>query len=133
MLLRYTNAEDKQVEVELGGQALTIGRDPQANIVVPSERASRLQCEIRQWGKDWVVKDLNSKNGTFVNEARIEVAVLKPGDRLGVGTTILEVAKAPMKGATTILREVAQEREEGKGYGTILREIVKASEKKTKA
>ena len=133
MLLRYINAEGCQVEVELGAKSLTVGRDAEADIVVPSERASREHCTIRLWDGDYVIKDMKSRNGTFVNDERIEVAVLKIGDRIRIGTTVLHVDKKSTKGTTTILREVSKEMDvEGKGYQTMLREIVETTGDKPK-
>ena len=134
MLLRYTNTEGKQVEVVLGPQPVTIGRDPEADIVVPSEKASRIHCGIQCWDGDYVIKDLKSRNGTFVNDERIDVAILRSGDAIRVGGTLLTVDRQHAKGTTTIIREVAAEMaDEGKGYKTILREIVQSTGDKPKS
>jgi pSer/pThr/pTyr-binding forkhead associated (FHA) protein len=124
MLLRYINSEGKQVETELGPKSLLIGRSANANIPLADEKASRLHCEIRLWDGEYVAKDLKSRNGTFINEKRIEIATLHFGDALRVGNTVFQVEKKSLKGAKTILREVSQEMDGGKGYRTILREIV---------
>ena len=133
MLIRYVDGEGKQLEVEMASKALTIGRDAEADIVVPSEKASRIHCTIRLWDGDYVIKDMKSRNGTFVNDARVEVALLKAGDRIRIGTSTLQVERKSAKGTTTILREVGEEMEEGKGYRTILREIVQNAEDKPKS
>ena len=124
MLLRYTNAEGKLVEAELGSRDVTIGRDPAADIAIPSEKASRFHCAIRFWEGDYVLKDLKSRNGTYVNDARVDVAILKHGDAIRVGASVLACVKKSAKGTTTVIRELGEEMEEGKGYNTILREIV---------
>lgn len=132
MLLRYINGEGRPVEYELGAKVVTIGRDAEADLVVPSDKASRIHCAIRLWDGDYVIKDLKSRNGTYVNDQRIEVAVLKAGDRIRVGSATVQVDKKSSKGTTTILHEVSREMEEGKGYRTILREIVQTAEDKPK-
>ena len=131
MLLRYINSEGKQVEFELGTKTIQIGRSEEADIALADEKASRIHCEIRLWDGDYVVKDLKSRNGTFVNERRVDVSPLQIGDSLRVGGTIFHGEKKSQKGAKTILREVTQEMEEkSKGYRTMLREIVKSAEDK---
>lgn len=131
MLLRYTDADGKQVEVDLGNKPITIGRSQDATIMVPGEKASRIHCAIRFWDGDYVIKDMKSRNGTFVNERRVETAIIRPGDRIRIGSAVIQVDQKSSKGATTILREVGQEMEEGKGYKTILREIVQSAEDTT--
>lgn len=134
MFLYYINAEGKRVEVHLAGRSsLTFGRSPEADIALPSVKASRIHAEIRPWDGDCVIKDLRSRNGVYVNGARVEVAVLKPGDVVRLGDVDFHFEKESAKGTSTIVREMTQEIEEGKkGYRTILREIVRSTEAKPK-
>ncbi len=124
MILRYLKHDGTQMEFELGERPITIGRSPEADIVIMDDKASRLHCGIRLWDGDFFIKDLKSKNGTFVNGQRIEMTKLNPGDEIRIGTFTMTFDASPQKGDQTILREVAEEMEQGKGYGTILREIV---------
>lgn len=115
--------------VLLGRGPVTIGRAEEADVRLADEKMSRLHCEIRYWDSDYVVKDLHSRNGTFLNHRRVEVGILRAGDLLRVGGTDFRVDPTPGKGTTTILKEVGQELESGKkGYRTVLREIVKTAE-----
>jgi diguanylate cyclase (GGDEF)-like protein len=68
---------------------LTIGRDSSSELVLDSERLSRRHCELRGYGTGWIVRDLSSTNGTFINGNRITEAILSPGDMLEVGGAIL--------------------------------------------
>ena len=132
MLLKYVDAEGKQVIIHLKARtSIRIGRGPEAEVCLADTKASRLHCEIRLWDDDYVLKDLKSRNGTYVNETRVAVAVLKVGDMIRVGATLLRVEQELQKGPQTILAEVVQELEEGKkGYGTVLREIVQTTDAK---
>ena len=130
MLLKFVNQEGRQVEVELGNQVITIGRAANADISIPDAKMSRFHCGIRCWDGEYVAKDLKSRNGTFLNEQRVDVAVLKIGDRLRVGSTVFHCEARASKGAGTILRELGDEMDEGKGYKTILREIVRSADDK---
>lgn len=124
MILKYQKQNGTMVEVQLDDKPLTIGRSPKADIVVDDERASRLHCGIRFLDGGYMIKDLASKNGTYLNEERIEAEGLKPGDKIRVGNSRFSVESKPAKGATTAIHEVEQQLSEGKGYKTILKEIV---------
>jgi pSer/pThr/pTyr-binding forkhead associated (FHA) protein len=134
MFLHYTDADAKRHEVRLSGRAsLTFGRSPEADVCIPETRISRIHAEIRQWEQDFVIKDLRSRNGIYLNGIRTEVAVLKPGDIIRIGAYEFSVEQEAMKGTRTIVREVTEELEEGKkGYRTILREIVQSTDLKPK-
>jgi len=132
MFLQYVTLEGKLNTVQLAGRtSFTLGRSPEANLCIPDVKISRIHAEIRFWDGDFVLKDFNSRNGTFVNDARVDVAVLHSGDRIRIGPIEfhVEAEKESSKGARTILREVAQEMEQGKkGYRTVLREIVQSAD-----
>ncbi len=69
----------------------TLGRSRRSDIVVPEDGASAQHCRIDREGDSYVVHDLGSTNGTWVNDARTERAVLQHGDRLKVGGTVFMV------------------------------------------
>jgi pSer/pThr/pTyr-binding forkhead associated (FHA) protein len=134
MFLQYTSADGNRHEVLLSGRAsLTFGRSPEATITIPETRISRIHAEIRAWDQDFVIKDMHSRNGITVNGIHIDVAVLKPGDVIRIGSQDFTVEQEATKGTRTIVREVTQEIEEGKkGYRTILREIVQSTDVRKK-
>jgi len=134
MFLHFINAEGKRMQVHLAGRAsLTFGRSTEADVSIPNTKVSRLHAEIKPWDGDYVLKDLKSRNGTYVNGTRVDVAVVRPGDVIRVGETDFQCAREGQKGTQTIVREVTKEIEEGnKGYRTILREIVRSTEAKPK-
>ncbi len=70
---------------ELKADKTTVGRveDNTFQIVEPS--VSSHHCEVLLRGKEVVVRDLNSTNGTFINGARITESVIKPGQILRLG------------------------------------------------
>jgi len=79
------------------GQRITIGRAPTNHIVVYDERASRAHAEILPSAAGWVVRDLESRNGTLLNGEPFEAdRPLAPGDVISVGLTeIVYVAGDP--------------------------------------
>ena len=136
MLVRYKKEDGTSAEVILADKPLTIGRSPDADIVVLDERASRMHCGLRLWDNEYYIKDLKSKNGTFLNNERVEMAKIKPGDKIRIGTFIMTVADenapAQVPGTNTALNQIEAAMGEGKGYNTILREIVDDSGPKPK-
>ncbi len=97
MPLELVNRSDGHVIALPEGACLTIGRVPQCEIHVQDQSVSRRHCTVEAAGSEVIVTDLQSANGTFVNERAIESAKLQPGDMLRVGTALFEcrLAGAP--------------------------------------
>lgn len=121
------------MEFQLGDQPITIGRSADADIVLLDERVSRIHCGVRLWDGDFYIKDLKSRNGTWVNNQKIDVAKLKPSDVIRVGQTTFYFEQDPALGAETAIQELEGKMDLGKGYTTILREIVDDSSAANKA
>jgi pSer/pThr/pTyr-binding forkhead associated (FHA) protein len=76
------------------GPSMLVGRAPECEIRIDDTYAS--QQHARLFGKNgsWYVEDLGSTNGTFVNDQRLAApAVIHPGDRVRVGTTVMELRR----------------------------------------
>ena len=73
----------------LGGARLTIGRTPTNDVSLGADvEVSRLHAVVESVGRGWVVRDLNSRNGTAVNGRRITGdQPLTPGDEVTIGST----------------------------------------------
>ena len=80
-------------ELHANQGAVSIGREAGNAIQVDDHEVSRRHAEIRRVGDGYVLGDLKSSNGTFVNDARIERSELSSGDRIRLGRTILIYAK----------------------------------------
>jgi pSer/pThr/pTyr-binding forkhead associated (FHA) protein len=78
----------------LPGAIKTIGRAPRADFRVDAALVSRVHCRLTAGATDLEVIDLDSTNGTFVNGARVDRALLKTGDRLGVGKVEFVVSRS---------------------------------------
>ncbi len=71
---------------ELKAEKTTIGRVEDNNFALPVGSVSSHHCEVLLRGKEVVVKDLNSTNGTFINGQQVtKEAVLAPGQTLRLG------------------------------------------------
>ncbi|MGH9409853.1 MAG: FHA domain-containing protein [Vicinamibacterales bacterium] len=75
----------------LPGSVKTAGRAPRADFIVDAPLVSRVHCRFTAGTDQLEVKDLESTNGTFVNGQRVPKALLKNGDRVGVGRVELIV------------------------------------------
>lgn len=73
------------------GQTIALGRLKGCDVVVDDEAASRRHCTITARDNLCVVADLQSANGTFVNEKRITTVDLQRGDKLRIGSTVIEM------------------------------------------
>jgi pSer/pThr/pTyr-binding forkhead associated (FHA) protein len=74
--------------------ATTIGRGAECELHIEDTYASQQHARIFGKNGAWYVEDLGSTNGTFVNEQRLVApALLQPGDRVRIGTTVLELRR----------------------------------------
>jgi two-component system, NtrC family, sensor kinase len=73
--------------------AMSIGRDSGNFVQLDDNEVSRRHAEIRRIGETFVVGDLKSSNGTWLNSRKIERAELSSGDQIQVGRTILVYAR----------------------------------------
>jgi HD-GYP domain-containing protein (c-di-GMP phosphodiesterase class II) len=73
------------------GQSISLGRLKGCDLVVDDEAASRRHCTITGRDSACVVADLQSANGTFVNEKRIATIELQRGDKIRIGSTVIEL------------------------------------------
>jgi len=67
---------------------LLLGRGEDCDVVMDSAETSRRHAEIRREGPIWIVSDLGSRNGTFVNGQRVSAGPLSPRDLLRFGDWI---------------------------------------------
>ncbi len=71
-----------------------VGRDEECRIRLGSSDVSRRHCRLRATADGVVVEDLGSRNGTHVNDVRIErPTTLEPGDVVRIGPLVFEVPK----------------------------------------
>jgi len=73
------------------GQTISLGRLKGCDVVVDDEAASRRHCTISAREDTCVVSDLQSANGTFVNEKRIASVELQRADKIRIGSTVIEL------------------------------------------
>ena len=69
----------------LSGDSIMVGRDRTCSVVLAHPAVSRRHARITMAGGSLTLEDLKSANGTYVNNTRIDKAVLKPGDVVRFG------------------------------------------------
>ncbi|NCC51035.1 MAG: FHA domain-containing protein [Spartobacteria bacterium] len=125
-MIFFYDEHGEQKQFSVAADPVTIGRSSSADIQIDDTNISREHCVISYREGKHNITDLKSKNGTYVNGNKTGHAVLAIGDKIEIGTTVIMVQDAKGKGPSTLIREIQHEmQDEGKGYGTILREIVK--------
>ncbi len=92
--LRVIDPPELRGQVYEVGEEVTLGRAPGCGVSVPDATVSQLHARLFRRNGTLYVEDLGSTNGTWVNRARVSAPVsLKRGDRLQVGSTVMEVAR----------------------------------------
>ena len=75
----------------VGSAGVSLGRSRQCDVVLGDANVSRRHAEVRPRGGSWVLTDLGSTNGSRLNGRTVEhTEVLKPGDQIELGSTILQ-------------------------------------------
>lgn len=89
-LVMYKESGDRR-EFPLTGPTTTIGRKDDCDIRIPLGEVSRHHAQITVNDADLIVKDLNSANGTYVNNRRITEEKLSPGDHVIIGPVVFTI------------------------------------------
>ena len=70
---------------------LTIGRSSSCQLVLGDDTVSRRHAELFLEGSRWILRDLGSSNGTWVNGRRVVEAEVRPGDLVHLGGCALRL------------------------------------------
>jgi transcriptional regulator with PAS, ATPase and Fis domain len=92
-----TPPQGKAITRALGVGPMVVGTSPDADLVLADPRVSRRHCEIARGPRGVTLRDLGSKNGTFIGDVGVIEAALEPGRKVTVGgsTLVVRVAGAP--------------------------------------
>ncbi len=80
---------DEGKQFELGEPVISVGRDATSQFRLHDTEVSRRHAEFRQVGGDYQLVDVGSANGTFVNNQKVTEAILRSGDHILIGQSIL--------------------------------------------
>ena len=99
LLLKFKNSEIKTIETEK--VEITIGRNPNCDIHIDNLGVSKRHAKIYKQDGAYVVKDLNSTNGTYVNNKRVARAIINNNDEIHIGKHSLIVGMNAQKSTKT--------------------------------
>ncbi|MPR00106.1 FHA domain-containing protein [Modestobacter sp. I12A-02628] len=78
--------------INLGEQAILIGRADDSTLVLTDDFASSRHARLTNRGGQWYVEDLGSTNGTYLDQQRVQGPLLvAPGQPIRIGQTVLEL------------------------------------------
>lgn len=89
-MLRFEPGAANHTEFAIKKDLVLVGRASNCDVVIFEKRASRKHFEIRREGLSFYFRDLESANGSKVNEKDLRQAELVPGDIIRVGETQIE-------------------------------------------
>lgn len=65
--------------------AIIVGRSPKSDIFLDDVTVSRRHAEIRRENQRFIIQDIGSLNGTYVNRVRVDAVDLRNGDEIQIG------------------------------------------------
>lgn len=74
---------------------LIVGRRESCDIVLRFQNISGIHCELSVFDGRWMIRDLNSSNGTKVNDIKIQESLLDPGDIISISRHKYEMCYNP--------------------------------------
>ncbi len=74
----------------LGPRSMIIGRSESTDIYVERDSVSRNHARIYQVGEEYIIEDLGSTNGTYVNDQKVTKVLLRDGDIIKIGEVIFK-------------------------------------------
>jgi transcriptional regulator with GAF, ATPase, and Fis domain len=108
-------------EVTLTGDVIRIGKAGASDLVLPEETVSRVHCEILRDARGYLLRDLDSTNGTFVDGAEVREAYLRSGSVITVGT--VKIRFSPQRERIGIQPREGQQLGEMLGRSRVMREV----------
>jgi hypothetical protein len=87
LILTFNKQVVKELPIEK--ESLTLGRNPDNDIQVDNLAVSSYHARIDKTGTDYILTDLQSTNGTYVNDEKVISHKLKHGDNIQVGKHVL--------------------------------------------
>ena len=92
--LVITSGPRAGTELPLGRDPITIGRSSESNLVIRDDYTSTHHARLLLWNDEWMIQDLDSTNGTFLDGRRVTVPTQVPLDTpIKIGTTTFELRR----------------------------------------
>ena len=114
------NGSDEGRSFDLKGDTIYIGRSPDNDIQIKDRFVSRKHLRIFRKGSKYFIKDLKSKNGTFINGKQIPSGVefeLKKGLTIAIGMSVICLDKESSEDVVSFLESIRLSRDISKEVG----------------
>ena len=118
--LYVVNGSDEGRSFDLKGDTIYIGRSPDNDIQIKDRFVSRKHLRIFRKGSKYFIKDLKSKNGTFINGKQIPSGVefeLKKGLTIAIGMSVICLDKESSEDVVSFLESIRLSRDISKEVG----------------
>lgn len=90
--LQALSGTEAGLEVLIPPEGIVVGRDPGCDLSLSDPKVSARHCRIIRVGGEHVLRDLGSRNGTFLGERRVVSEVVAEGDEIRLGGVRLRLA-----------------------------------------
>jgi len=92
--LVITSGGKSGLEIDLPAEQLSIGRSSESGLVIRDDYTSTHHARLLKWNDGWVIQDLDSTNGTFLDGTRVAVPTPVPlNTPVKIGTTSFELRR----------------------------------------
>ena len=92
--LVITSGPKSGTEFPLTSDSVTIGRSGDSSLVIRDDYTSTHHARLMLWNEEWMIQDLDSTNGTFLNGSRLAVPTPVPLDTpVKIGATSFELRR----------------------------------------
>jgi hypothetical protein len=92
--LAITSGTKSGTEIPLGTMPLTIGRSTDSSVVIRDDYTSTHHARLMVWNEEWMLQDLDSTNGTFLDGKRVTSPVNVPlNTPIKIGATSFELRR----------------------------------------
>lgn len=92
--LVITGGPKSGLEIDLPGEQLTIGRSSDAGLIIRDDYTSSHHARLLKWPDGWMIQDLDSTNGTFLDGARVHGPTFVPlHTPVTIGATTFELRR----------------------------------------
>ncbi len=92
--LVITSGSKEGLEIDLPDEQLSIGRSSESNLVIRDDYTSTHHARLLLWNEGWVIQDLDSTNGTYLDGVRVIVPTQVPlNTPIKIGTTSFELRR----------------------------------------
>ena len=92
--LVVTSGPREGMEIDLPAEQLTIGRSSESGLIIRDDYTSTHHARLMLWADHWVLQDLDSTNGTFLDGTKVTLPTeVPPGVPVTIGTTTFELRR----------------------------------------